>query len=70
MAKSKKSGSGKKPSVKVQDLTPEEDPKGGYSWGVANTGLKAADGSVLKATSITDGTSNTILTANKLSGKI
>jgi hypothetical protein len=31
MAKAKKNKSEKKPSVKVQDLNPEKDPKGGIT---------------------------------------
>jgi hypothetical protein len=69
MAKAKKSKSVKKPIVKVQDLTPENDPKGGFS--IAETILKLADGSVrtISTTSITDGTSNTLLNANKITLK-
>ena len=69
MAKAKKSKSGKKPSVKVQDLTPEDDPKGGFS--ISDTSIKLADGSVrtISSTSITDGTSNTLLDANKIALK-
>lgn len=64
MANAKKGKSAKKPSVKVQDLTPENDPKGGFS--IADTSVKLADGSVrtISTTSITDGTSNTLLKAS------
>lgn len=69
MAKSKKGKSGKKPSVKVQDLTPENDPKGGLT--IADTSLKLGDGSVrtISTTSITDGTSNTLLKSSNITLK-
>jgi hypothetical protein len=52
MAKSKKNNKGaKKSSVKVQDMAPEQNPKGGAlnTYLKIDTSLKLADGSVLPA---------------------
>jgi len=50
MAKSKKNNkSAKKSSVKVQDLTPEQNPKGGAAYVKIDYSTQLGDGSVLPA---------------------